>query len=77
MLSVTENEFGRTNIRAHEIDTGDARPIKQPLRLVPLPMNQEVRIFVDNLEKYSLIQKSPSSWNNPVILVRNQDASLK
>jgi len=35
VFSQNENDLGRTSIIMHHIDTGDARPVRQPLRRYP------------------------------------------
>uniref|UniRef100_A0AC35F203 Integrase catalytic domain-containing protein n=1 Tax=Panagrolaimus sp. PS1159 TaxID=55785 RepID=A0AC35F203_9BILA len=46
-FAASDEEFGKTTVTEHVIDTGDARPIKQPARPVPVPMRPEVKkLFV-------------------------------
>ena len=35
IFAVTPDDLGRTNKLQHHIDTGNARPIKQPIRRIP------------------------------------------
>ena len=39
MVSTGKSHLGITVQLIHKIDTGDAKPIKQPLRRVPIPSN--------------------------------------
>uniref|UniRef100_A0A914Y9I7 CCHC-type domain-containing protein n=1 Tax=Panagrolaimus superbus TaxID=310955 RepID=A0A914Y9I7_9BILA len=67
-FAVTDDEFGLTNVTEHSIDTGDARPIKQPARPVPIPLKPQVREMVDTMLKQKVISPSSSAWNSPVVL---------
>ncbi|XP_053390200.1 uncharacterized protein LOC128553112 [Mercenaria mercenaria] len=42
IFSESDNDIGRTGIIRYQIPTGDARPIKQPLRRLPQHMSDEV-----------------------------------
>ena len=63
---------GRTNVLQHDVDVGDARPIKQsPYRLNPQKreiVNQEVQYMLD----HDLIEHSFSPWSSPVVLVKKE-----
>lgn len=37
LFAKRNNDFGKTNIMKHKIDTGDASPIKQPVPCAPAP----------------------------------------
>uniref|UniRef100_A0AC34F952 RNA-directed DNA polymerase n=2 Tax=Panagrolaimus sp. ES5 TaxID=591445 RepID=A0AC34F952_9BILA len=76
-FAVSDDEFGRTNVCEHTIDTGDARPIKQPARPVPLPMKHEVKNLVDTLLDQKAIEESSSEWNSPLVLVRKKDGTVR
>jgi len=42
VFSTGENDLGETSLAAHQIDTGDARPIRQTLRRQPFHLREEV-----------------------------------
>ena len=45
----SENDLGRTSIVKHHIDTGDARPVKEPPRRTPVHLRQEVDKNIDDM----------------------------
>ena len=67
----------RTNIIYHDVDVGDAKPIKQhPYRLNPSKakyLHEEVKYLLDN----DLIEPSKSNWSSPCILVPKPDGSYR
>ena len=66
---------GKTDAVFHDIDVGDAVPIKQnPYRVGPhkqICMNEEVQYMLDN----DIIEESDSNWSSPCILVPKPDSS--
>ena len=57
----------------HDIDIGDARPVRRrPYRMSPAE-REIVRRRVAELEEKGLIRKSKSPWNAPVVLVPKRD----
>lgn len=69
--------LGRTHLAEHNIDTGDAKPIKQKYyRLSP----EKLRLLNDDLDrmlKLGVVEKSNSPWNSPVTLVPKSDGSTR
>ena len=63
---------GRTTVLEHDVDIGDAKPIKQcPYRLNPLKRNivqEEIKYMLD----HDLIEPSCSPWSSPVVLVKKE-----
>ena len=61
---------GKTNILVHDVDVGDALPIRQH----PYRMNPEKTALVDKEIQYmlqnGLIKHSNSPWSSPVVLVK-------
>jgi hypothetical protein len=45
-FSKDEIDFGRTTLVEHHIDTGDAKPIKQPPRRVPMAYANEEKNLI-------------------------------
>ena len=67
----------RTDMISHDVDVGDAPPIKQhPYRLNPTKaayLDQEIQYLLDN----DFIEPSQSSWSSPCILVPKPDGSYR
>ena len=69
--------IGRTNLINHRIDTGDAKPIKQRPRPVPIHLRQELDQAMEDLIEKDLIEPSNSPWCAPIVLVRKKDGTLR
>ncbi|KAL2081327.1 hypothetical protein ACEWY4_023180 [Coilia grayii] len=68
---------GRTTVAVHDVETGDAVPIKQhPYRLSPGKLKQ-----MDEELKYMLeigvVEPGQSDWSSPVVLVPKADGSVR
>ena len=77
VFSQDENDLGRTNIIMHHIDTGDARPVRQPLRRYPPAHVEAISEHVDNMLKQGTIEPASSPWASNVVLVKKKDGSLR
>ena len=64
--------LGRTNLVEHQIPTGNATPIKQPLRRMSPAHREIVDKEVQKMLREGIIQESCSSWSSPVVLVRKK-----
>jgi len=60
VFSQDENDLGRTDISMHHIDTGDARPIRQPPRRYPPAHQVAISEHVDNMLKQGTIERGSS-----------------
>ena len=68
---------GRTNLVQHEVDVGDATPIKQhPYRVHP-DKQKKMSAEVDYLLEHDLIEPSSSPWSSPCLLVPKPDGSVR
>jgi hypothetical protein len=72
-----DEDSGRTNNVYHRIDTGDARPIRQPPRRIPLGKQVEVRDLLGDIQPHGVIEESDSPWSSPVVQVRNKNGELR
>lgn len=70
-------DAGRTNMVTHQIDTGDAKPIRQPPRSVPLAKRGEVERLIQEMQADKVIEPSSSPWSSPVVLVKKKDGSSR
>ena len=77
VFSTGKSDLGRTSELMHKIDTGDAKPIKQPLRRVPFHLKDEVGNLLTEMQQQGIIEPSQSPWASPVVLVRKKDGSIR
>jgi transposase InsO family protein len=76
-FSVSETDLGRTDIIKHTIDTGDARPVRQPLRRHPPAYQEAIKEHVTTLLSQGVIEPASSPWASNIVLVRKKDGSLR
>ena len=72
-----EYDLGDFSAIFHEIDTGDAAPIKLPLRRTPIHFVKEEEEILDKMLKAGVIQPSTSSWAAAPVLIRKKDGSIR
>ena len=77
VFSETDDDIGRTGVLKHRIPTGDAQPIKQPLRRVPYHMQKEMDEQIDNMLQKDVITPSKSPWASGIVLVKKKDGSKR
>jgi len=68
--------LGYCSVLEHDIDTGDAEPIRQPPRRPPLSARQAEDILNEMLQT-GVIEPSNSPWSSPVCMVRKKDGSCR
>lgn len=76
-FATTEVPFGRVRDYVHTIDTGDARPIFQPLRRTSPADRGIVRDEVEKMLAAGAIRPSQSPWASPVTLVPKKDGATR
>ena len=67
----SDNNLGCTKVLHHNIDTGSASPIRQPVRRLSLPAKEEVKKLLG--EMLNVISPSISPWASPIVLVWKKD----
>ncbi|KAK6177716.1 hypothetical protein SNE40_015762 [Patella caerulea] len=77
LFSKDSLDIGGTNLVEHRINTGNAMPIKQPPRRIPLAKLQEAREEIEKMAKQGIISPSISPWSSPVVLVKKKDNSTR
>ena len=70
MFSAGPGDIGGTSLVTHQINTGDAQPIKQqPLRL-PLHKKLEAEKEITHMLERDIIEASCSPWASPIVLAK-------
>ena len=75
IFAVTPEDLGRTNTFNHQIDTGDAKPIRQPLQRIPPAKRKQTQKLLQEMSEKDIIQPSSSPWASPIVLVQKKDGS--
>lgn len=68
-FSLSEDDIGRTDLIQHDIDTGDALPVRMRPRRLPLARQTAADKALQEMEQAGLIEPSTSSWAAPVVMV--------
>ena len=77
VFSYSEFDLGCTNIVNHEIDTGDNRPFKQPLRPQPRAHLPAIDHLLEEMQMQGIIQPCQSDWASNIVLVKKKDGSIR
>ena len=73
VFSTDDSNLGRFSAIKHQIDTGDAKPVRQKMCRTPLGFENEEKAHLDTLLESHDIQPSSSAWASPPVLVRKKD----
>jgi hypothetical protein len=76
-FSQDEWDIGVTNVAEHTIDTGDAKPVKQHPRRVPLAYASEEKKAIEDLLQKGVIRPSTSPWASPIVLVKKKSGAVR
>jgi hypothetical protein len=76
-FSKTKDDLGRANAINHKINTGDANPIKQQPRRLPLTKRDDVDREIQRLFDCGIIEASKSPWASPIVPVAKKDGSTR
>ena len=77
VFSKNEFDLGKTHLVEHSIDTGDAKPVAQPPRRVPLAFAEDEKKQIGKMLEQGVVRPSKSPWASPVCLVRKPDGSSR
>ncbi|GFS97537.1 retrovirus-related Pol polyprotein from transposon 412 [Trichonephila clavipes] len=73
----TSEDFGRTRLTKHRIDTVEHPPIKQHRRRQPFSKQEDVQKLIKVMKDNDVIEPSSSPWASPIVLVRKKDGSTR
>jgi hypothetical protein len=77
IFSKDDSDLGRTGLVRHEISTGEAKPIKQPPRRLPIHQRSEAEQQIKDMLERRVIEESNSPWSSPIVLVKKKDGSTR
>ncbi|KAJ8036035.1 hypothetical protein HOLleu_19893 [Holothuria leucospilota] len=77
VFAKSPTDLGRTSVIQHEIDTGDARPIRQAPRRPPKAFEHEEEKVIQEQLDAGVIRESKSPWASPLVFVRKKDGSTR
>ncbi|MCG8047963.1 MAG: RNase H-like domain-containing protein, partial [Candidatus Thiodiazotropha endolucinida] len=77
IFSETDSDLGRSGIIKHQIPTGEARPIKQPMRRIPVHLRDEVDQQIDTMLNENIIKPSTSPWASGIVIVKKKDGTSR
>jgi len=69
-FSLSATDVGCTDVAVHHINTGYARPVRQPLRRYPAPHVEVISRQVDDMMDQGVIEPVCSPWASNLVLVK-------
>ena len=76
-FSKDKKDIGTTDMIEHCINTGDARPIRQHPRRIPLAKMKEAEDEIKDMANAWIIEPSYGPWSSPVVLIKKKDNSTR
>ena len=73
----SNSDLGMTSILKHSINTGNATPVRQPVRRLPPHYRDNVRQLLGEMLENDVGEKSTSPWASPIVLVAKKDGSIR
>ena len=77
IISVDASDLGQTTLVQHEINTGDATPIRQPPRRLPFHQRRDVQELVSDMLERGVVELSNGPWSSPIVLVKKKDGTTR
>jgi hypothetical protein len=77
LFATDVSSLGRTNIVKHQIDVGNAKPIRQRFYRTHPNEDMFIKEELDRMLKKGLIKRSKSPWASPVVLVKKKNGKLR
>ena len=68
---------GMTNLLVHDINTGEAPPVRAVPYQVPLKWQEAVKKEVDLLRELGILVSSTSPWGSPIVPVAKGDGGVR
>lgn len=76
-IATPNQPLGRTNVLQHEINTGDAKPIRQRYYPVSPYVQTEMDTELNRMLSLDVIEPCASPWSNPLVVVRRPNKKIR
>ena len=76
-VGIFRNIPGRTSVIEHQMQIGDAAPVRQKAYRVPYSRREIVKHEIDEMLKANVIRPSLSPWAAPIVLVPKKDGGIR
>ena len=76
-FSSSPTDIGLTDLTSHEINTGDAQPIRLPLRRQGFKREQEIEKAVQDGLTRGIMEESASPWASAPVVVTKKDGTAR
>jgi len=77
VFSYSEYDLGKTDLAKHDINTGDNKPFKQPLRPQPRAHLPVIDKLINDMQSQGVIEPCQSEWGSNIVLVKKKDGSVR
>ena len=77
VFSKSEADIGKTTLLQHQIETGDAPPVRQRPRRIPINLREEVERQKEKMLEEGIVEESSSPWCSPIVLAKKKDGSFR
>ncbi|CAG2205520.1 unnamed protein product [Mytilus edulis] len=77
LFAETDSDLGKTSLVKHEIETGNARPFKEPPRRTPFHLSKVVNDNINKKLENRVIEPSHSPWAAGIVLVKKKDDTYR
>ena len=77
LFAESDDDLGRTHLVQHDIQTGEAAPIRQPPRRAPEAQREIMEEEVAKMLRQGVVEPGQSPWASPVVLVKKKDGSTR
>ena len=71
------HNLGRTELQKHDIDTGNAPPVKSAFYKQSPNLRRETERQVKEMLKHNIIEPSSSAWHSPVVLIKKSNGEYR
>ena len=77
VVATKASPLGRTSKVQHQINTGDAPPVRQPPRRLPFHQRGDVHRMMGEMLEKGVIEETHGPWSSPIVLVGKKDGTTR